>query len=128
MSSAIVPTNPIGRIRTAVDDRTTRYLELKGRVHQELLNRLNLDRLTQVSRVDAEPEIRSVVGMILDRESAAMPLSLFERETISSDVLDELFGLGPLELLLKDPAISDILVNRADQIYIEEIRAAVRGL
>jgi pilus assembly protein CpaF len=119
MSSAIVPTNPIGRIRTAVDDRTTRYLELKGRVHQELLNRLNLDRLTQVSRVDAEPEIRSVVGMILDRESAAMPLSLFERETISSDVLDELFGLGPLELLLKDPAISDILVNRADQIYIE---------
>jgi pilus assembly protein CpaF len=88
-------------------------------VHQELLNRLNLDRLTQVSRADAEPEIRSVVGMILDRESATMPLSLFERETVSSDVLDELFGLGPLELLLKDPAISDILVNRADQIYIE---------
>ena len=119
MSMAIVPTSPTGRIRSTVDDRTTRYLELKGRVHQELLNRLNLDRLTQVSRVDAEPEIRSVVGMILDRESAAMPLSLFERETVSSDVLDELFGLGPLELLLKDPAISDILVNRADQIYIE---------
>ena len=113
------PTSPIGRIKTAVDERTTRYLELKGRVHQELLNRLNLDRLTQVSRADAEPEIRSVVGMILDRESATMPLSLFERETVSSDVLDELFGLGPLELLLKDPAISDILVNRADQIYIE---------
>jgi pilus assembly protein CpaF len=119
MSSAIVPISQIGRIRTTVDDRTSRYLELKGRVHQELLNRLNLDRLTQVSRADAEPEIRSVVGMILDRESATMPLSLFERETISSDVLDELFGLGPLELLLKDPAISDILVNRADQIYIE---------
>jgi pilus assembly protein CpaF len=119
MSIAIVPASPVGRIKTAVDERTARYLELKGRVHQELLNRLNLDRLTQVSRVDAEPEIRSVVGMILDRESAAMPLSLFERETVSSDVLDELFGLGPLELLLKDPAISDILVNRADQIYIE---------
>ena len=119
MSSAIVPISQVGRIRATVDDRTSRYLELKGRVHQELLNRLNLDRLTQVSRADAEPEIRSVVGMILDRESATMPLSLFERETISSDVLDELFGLGPLELLLKDPAISDILVNRADQIYIE---------
>jgi pilus assembly protein CpaF len=114
-----IPTSPIGRIKSAVDERTSRYLELKGRVHQELLNRLNLDRLTQVSRADAEPEIRSVVGMILDRESAMMPLSLFERETVSSDVLDELFGLGPLELLLKDPAISDILVNRADQIYIE---------
>ena len=118
-SIAIVPTSPIGRIKSTVDERTSRYLELKGRVHQELLNRLNLDRLTQVSRADAEPEIRSVVGMILDRESAVMPLSLFERETVSSDVLDELFGLGPLELLLKDPAISDILVNRADQIYIE---------
>jgi pilus assembly protein CpaF len=116
---ATIPTSPIGRIKSAVDERTSRYLELKGRVHQELLNRLNLDRLTQVSRADAEPEIRSVVGMILDRESAKMPLSLFERETVSSDVLDELFGLGPLELLLKDPAISDILVNRADQVYIE---------
>ena len=118
-SIATIPASPIGRIKSTVDERTSRYLELKGRVHQELLNRLNLDRLTQVSRADAEPEIRSVVGMILDRESAVMPLSLFERETVSSDVLDELFGLGPLELLLKDPAISDILVNRADQIYIE---------
>ena len=57
--------------------------------------------------------------MILDRESATLPLSLFERETVSSDVLDELFGLGPLEFLLKDPAVSDILVNRADQVYVE---------
>jgi pilus assembly protein CpaF len=125
MSTALTPpasrptSSPTARIKTPVDERTSRYLELKGRVHQELLNRLNLERLTQISRADAEPEIRSVIGMILDRESATMPLSLFERETVSSDVLDELFGLGPLELLLKDPAISDILVNRADQIYIE---------
>ena len=102
-----------------VDDRTNRSLELKGRVHQELLSKLNLDRLTQISRADAEPEIRGVIAAILDRESATMPLSLFERETVSSDVLDELFGLGPLELLLKDPAISDILVNRADLVYVE---------
>jgi pilus assembly protein CpaF len=119
MSTALTTTSPVGRIKSTIDERTSRFLELKGRVHQELLNRLNLDRLTQVSRADAEPEIRNVIGMILDRESAKMPLSLFERETISSEVLDELFGLGPLELLLKDPAISDILVNRADQIYIE---------
>ena len=118
-SAALTTTSPTARIKSAVDDRTSRYLELKGRVHTDLLNRLNLDRLTQISRADAEPEIRSVIGMILDRESATMPLSLFERETVSSDVLDELFGLGPLELLLKDPSISDILVNRADQIYIE---------
>jgi pilus assembly protein CpaF len=115
-SSVTSPAAPRPRL---VDDRTSRYMELKGRVHQELLNRLNLDRLTQISRADAEPEIRNVIAGILDRESATMPLSLFERETVSSDVLDELFGLGPLELLLKDPAISDILVNRADLIYVE---------
>ena len=49
--------------------------------------------------MDAEPEIRSVIGTILDREGQITPLSLFERETLTSDVLDELFGLGPLELL-----------------------------
>jgi pilus assembly protein CpaF len=118
-SIAATPTSPAAARPRLADDRTTRYLELKGRVHQELLNRLNLDRLTQVSRADAEPEIRNVIAGILDRESTTMPLSLFERETISSDVLDELFGLGPLELLLKDPSISDILVNRADQVYVE---------
>ena len=116
MSTAIAPQAARPRM---VDDRTSRYLELKGRVHQELLNKLNLDRLTQISRADAEPEIRGVIASILDKESATMPLSLFERETVSSDVLDELFGLGPLELLLKDPAISDILVNRADLVYVE---------
>jgi len=117
MSSALIPSGPL-RTR-AVDSRTARYQEMKGRVHQELLNKLNLDRLTQISRAQAEPEIRSVIGGILDRESVAVPLSLYERESLTSDVLDELFGLGPLELLLKDPAISDILVNRANQVYIE---------
>jgi pilus assembly protein CpaF len=101
------------------ESRSARFQELKGRVHQELLNRLNLDRLTKISLLDAEPEIRSVIGTILDRESQSIPLSLFERETVSSDVLDELFGLGPLELLLKDPEISDILVNKASQVFIE---------
>jgi pilus assembly protein CpaF len=101
------------------DSHGARYQALKGRVHQDLLNRLNLDRLTKVSRTDAEPEIRAIVAGILDRESATLPLSLFERETLTSEVLDELFGLGPLELLLRDPSISDILVNRADLIYIE---------
>jgi pilus assembly protein CpaF len=119
MNMVVASSSPVTRVKGTIDDRTARYLELKGRVHQELLNRLNLDRLTQISRADAEPEIRGVIAMLLDRESATLPLSLFERETISSDVLDELFGLGPLELLLKDPTISDILVNRADQIYIE---------
>jgi pilus assembly protein CpaF len=92
---------------------------LKGRIHQDLLNKLNLDRLTRISRADAEPEIRGVIATMLDRESSNVPLSLHERESLTTDVLNEVFGLGPLELLLKDPTISDILVNRANQVYIE---------
>jgi pilus assembly protein CpaF len=94
------------------------YQALKGRIHQELLNRLNLDRLTRVKREDAEPEIRGLIAGMLERERDT-PLSLFERETIVNDVLHELFGLGPLEALLHDPMVSDILVNRFDQVYIE---------
>src|SRR5687768_3030498 len=104
---------------TAADVRNPQYQALKGRIHQDLLNRLNLDRLTRTSRADAEPEIRSVIQELLDRESQRVPLSLFDRENVISDVFDELFGLGPLEMLLKDPSISDILVNSSSRVYIE---------
>jgi pilus assembly protein CpaF len=104
-----------------VDTRNASYQELKGRIHQELLNRLNLDRLTRVKREDAEPEIRSLIGGMLERERDRTPLSLFERENLVGDVLHELFGLGPLEVLLQDPSISDILVNRYDQVYVERL-------
>ena len=110
-----------GVISTAssVDTRHPRYQELKGRIHQELLTRLNLERLTRTKREDAEPEIRSIISRLLERESETVPLSLFEREALVGDVLNELFGLGPLESLLADPTISDILVNRFDLVYIE---------
>jgi len=101
------------------DTRNTSYQDLKSRIHQDLLNRLNLDRLTRVRREDAEPEIRSLIAGMLERERDRTPLSLYERESIVSDVLHELFGLGPLEILLHDPFISDILVNRYDQVYVE---------
>jgi pilus assembly protein CpaF len=104
---------------SSVDTRHPRYQELKGRVHQELLTRLNLERLTRTKREDAEPEIRSIITRLLDHESETVPLSLFEREALVVDVLNELFGLGPLEGLLADPTISDILVNRHDLVYIE---------
>jgi pilus assembly protein CpaF len=103
----------------SVETCSPEYQRLKGRVHQELLTRLNLDRLTQVSRDAAEPELRTVIQELLARESQATPLTLLEREALIADVLDELFGLGPLEPLLKDREISDILINRADQVYIE---------
>lgn len=102
-----------------VDVRQAHYQESKERIHRALLNRLNLDRLTRVGRAQAEPEIRSLIVSLLDTESRATPLSLFEREALITDVLNELFGLGPLETLLADPSISDILVNRFDQVYVE---------
>jgi pilus assembly protein CpaF len=108
-----------GSIAPAADTRHPQYQELKGRVHQELLNRLNLERLTRMKRQDADPEIRTIISRLLDKESESIPLSLFERETLVSDVMNELFGLGPLESLLADPTISDILVNRFDLVFVE---------
>jgi pilus assembly protein CpaF len=103
----------------AVDVRHPKYQEIKAKVHQDLLNRLNLERLTRVRREDAEPEIRGLIVGLLEKESHATPLSLFEREALIADVINELFGLGPLEGFLRDPGISDILVNRHNQIYVE---------
>jgi pilus assembly protein CpaF len=101
------------------DVRQTYYQELKERVHRALLNRLNLERLNRIGREQAEPELRGVIMSLLDAETVTTPLSLAERESLITDVFHELFGLGPLEALLADPAISDILVNRSDRIYVE---------
>jgi pilus assembly protein CpaF len=111
-------TSPGNTART-VDVRHAKYQEIKGKVHVDLLNRLNLERLTRVRREDAEPEIRSLILGLLEKESHATPLSLFERESLIGDVLNELFGLGPLEVFLSDPSVSDILVNRHNRIYVE---------
>ena len=105
---------------TQFDVRGQHYQDLKGRIHQELLNRLNLERLTRTKRDEAEPELRNVIVNILERETESTPLSLYEHENLVHDVLNELFGLGPLEELLADPDVSDILVNRFDQVYVEK--------
>ena len=84
--------------------RHPQYQDLKARIHQELLNRLNLERLTRVKREDAEPEIRGLDHRRCSRpRRRRRPLSLFEREALIGDVLNELFGLGPLEALLRRP-------------------------
>jgi pilus assembly protein CpaF len=111
--------NPVVPISPATDPRQKSYQDLKAKVHTDLLNRLNLERLTQMGQKDAEPEIRRIILEIIERSSETTPLALTERETLVVDVLNELFGLGPLEALLRDPDISDILVNRFDQVYVE---------
>ena len=119
MLSTLPPWTGESAAASTADTRNPEYQALKGRVHTELLNRLNLDRLATVRREDAEPELRSIIATLLEREQQRTPLSMSEREALVIDVLNELFGLGPLEALLADTTISDILVNRFDQVYIE---------
>ena len=105
---------------SGLDIRHSYYQEVKARIHTALLNRLNLERLGQIKREDAEPELRGVIASLLEKETVTTPLSLLERDSLVGDVLNELFGLGPLEAILLDPDVSDILVNRHDQIYVEK--------
>ena len=93
------------------------YVELKANVHRKLIGRLNLEALAQADRSRAEGEIRALVGELLAGE--ATPLSMSEREAFFAELLDEVFGLGPLEPLLRDPGISDILVNTYRHVFVE---------
>src|SRR5438093_2999260 len=93
------------------------YLELRANIHRKLLNRLNLEALAQADRSRAESEIRTLLHELLSEENA--PLSLSERETLFGEILDDVFGLGPLEPLLRDPTVSDILVNTYKHVYVE---------
>src|SRR5688572_7294508 len=93
------------------------YLELRAAVHRKLLNRLNLEALATTERARAESEIRTLLGQLLAEEST--PLNISERETLFAEVLDDVFGLGPLEPLLRDPGISDILVNTHRNVFVE---------
>ena len=93
------------------------YLDLRANVHRKLLNRLNLEALALSDRSRAEAEIRSLLGQLLAEEGT--PLNLSERETLFIEVLDDVFGLGPLEPLLRDPTISDILVNTCKHVFVE---------
>jgi pilus assembly protein CpaF len=120
MSTAIAgspprPSSPQSGPRLQVPRQ--QYVELKAIVHRKLLNRLNLEALAQADRSRAESEIRTLVGELLAEEG--MPLSLSERDVLFSELVDEVFGLGPLEPLLRDPSISDILVNTYKNVFVE---------
>ena len=93
------------------------FQEMKSRLHRTLINRMDLTKLSTLSSEQVHAEVSRLAESVLAQE--AMPLSAAERERLVSDVHHELFGLGPLEPLLKDPTISDILVNSHDTIYIE---------
>ena len=94
-----------------------RWFEIKGKIHRKLLNSLNPEQLKTLNK----ESVREQIGLVVERLvlDEGIPMTLAERERVTEEILDEVFGLGPLEPLLKDPTISDILVNGFDNVYIE---------
>src|ERR1700735_5194095 len=95
----------------------TDYQQVKADLHRKILDRLDLEKLGKTSGDSARDEVLVIIRNAVNSE--VVPLSFAERERLSREILDEIFGLGPLEPLLKDHTISDILVNRFDRVYIE---------
>src|SRR6202047_1827896 len=93
------------------------YQQVKADLHRKILDRLDLEKLGRTTGDSAREEVLVVIRNAVNTE--VVPLSFAERERLSREILDEIFGLGPLEPLLKDHGISDILVNRFDRVYIE---------
>ncbi len=99
------------------DSVVPQYQDLKFAIHRKLLDRVDLESLSVMAPERARNEVRAAIGALVDEDKA--PLSLTEKERIVSEVLDEVFGLGPLEPLLRDASISDILVTTPHMVYIE---------
>lgn len=98
--------------------RQEQFDEIKRRIHGKLVDKLDLSRVGELQGDKLRREIRMVVEHLCDAEDTL--LNRQERERIVDEVLDETFGLGPLELILKDPGVSDILINGPKNIYIEK--------
>lgn len=103
-----------GRTRLTLNPE---YQELKFKLHRKLLDKINLEALASIENQKVRIEVRNALMALMDDESTL--LSSLERQQICDEVLDEVFGLGPLEPLLQDPTISDILVNTHKQVYVE---------
>src|SRR6478736_8380609 len=107
----------VNRLFTS-EGSTLEYQELKFTLHRKLLDRINLEALSSMSSERVRAEVRTAVAKLVEEEKT--PLSLVEKDRVIEEVLDEVFGLGPLEPLLQDPAISDILVTTPRLVYVEK--------
>src|SRR5438046_9596223 len=94
-----------------------RYFELKSEIHRKLIGVLNLERVSSIPK----DRVRSEIGRVVERllEDERVPMTTAEQNKSIEEVLDEVLGLGPLEPLLKEPSISDILVNAYNKVYSE---------
>jgi len=93
------------------------YHELKTSLHRDLLSKIDLEKVTTLQDVRARTQVQAVIYELIG--AANVPLSSAERERVCREVLHEVFGLGPLEPLLQDASITDILINTHRRVYVE---------
>jgi pilus assembly protein CpaF len=96
------------------------YFELKTKIHDRLIDLIDLSLLDTIDQSVLKSEIRDLMEKILREDGLGMPLNLIERDRLFSEIQDEVFGLGPLEPFLQDPKVSDILVNTYNRVYVEK--------
>ena len=95
------------------------YFDFKSKIHDRLLDLVDLSVLDRVDPSILKPELKKVVAKVLQEDFHSFPLNANEREQLYSEIVDEVLGFGPLEPLLQDPTVSDVLVNTYKQIYVE---------
>jgi pilus assembly protein CpaF len=113
----LTETKPVPYLYQEEVHETDHLLSLKVAIHRKLIDRINLSMLEKMSRAQIQDEAGDIVLELLSEEDAA--LNNRERQRLVNDVLDELLGLGPLEPLLKDDTITDILVNGHESVFVE---------
>src|ERR1700751_1000120 len=93
------------------------FEQFKADIHRNLISKLDLEKLATVQPARARQAVAALVNDLVSDHQ--VPLNAAEKERIQTELLDEVFGLGPLEALLRDPKVSDVLVNRKDLVYVE---------
>src|SRR6266568_7178572 len=116
----------LGASQTGLERQGSKsFEELKRLIHGKLVDKLDLSRLGDLEGDTLRREIRLVVEHLCDTENPLLNRS--ERERLIEEVLDETFGFGPLEILLKDPSVSDIMINGPKKVFVEKKGRIVRS-
>lgn len=110
---------PIQRGNADLRGRTNEYFELKTKIHNRLIDLMDLSLISSIDEIRLRQEIRRLVEKLLLEPEHSFPMNFAERERFFQEIQDEVLGLGPLEPFMKDPTISDILVNTYKQVYVE---------
>src|SRR3954463_7968587 len=115
--SSLPPATSAAMVPVQISERQIYLEKMKVRIHQQLVERLDVQNLRTVPQDQVRKEVRSVIKDLYQLEKGLLTSS--EQERLMDEVMDETFGLGPLEAMFKDPTITDILINRFDRVYVE---------